>query len=179
MQYEEAVSDYLWVKENIKYAFTYWGDTTRTLAEMRGHCGIKAELLASRLRTHGIKARYVEGRPTQGNLPILKIEPFNVHFWVEAKVDGRWLTLDPTPDNGIVCLSGDTWPGAHLGHPEYITRWDEIPPWYKEGYNHPMVAPVRWISNIKLAYHRKLGSYKSSPKMQSKAKKSRGSKSEK
>ena len=89
MQYEEAVADYRWVKENIKYCFPYWGDTTRTLAEMRGHCGMKAEVLVSKLRARGIDARYVESRPTRGNLPILKIEPFNVHFWVEAKVDGR------------------------------------------------------------------------------------------
>jgi len=164
MQYEEAVSEYLWVKENIKYYFPHWGDATRTLAERRGHCGMKAELLVSRLRAHGFEVRYVEGRPSEGNLPIVKIVPFSVHFWVEAKIDGKWLALDPTPDSSILSLSGDTEPGTHLGHPSYITRWDEIPLWYKKGYNHPMMAPLRWISNLKLAYHRKRGNHKSNPR---------------
>jgi transglutaminase-like putative cysteine protease len=167
MQYEEAISEYLWVKENIKYYFPYWGDATRTLAERRGHCGMKAELLISRLRARGLKARYVEGRPSERKLPIVKIGPFSVHFWVEAKVDGKWLTLDPTPDSSILRLSGDTEPGTHLGNPTYITRWDEIPPWYKEGYNHPLIAPLRWVSNLKLVYHRKMSNYKSSLKIQS------------
>lgn len=157
-QYEAAVAEYLWVKESIKYAFPYWGDVTRTLTSRQGHCGIKAELLVSRLRARGTEARYVEGRPSAGNLPILKLAPFSVHFWVEARVNGRWLTLDPTPDSGIVCLSGDTEPGSYLGRPEYITRWDEIPLWYKRLYNHPLFAPLRWISNLKLAYYRKVGS---------------------
>jgi len=163
MQYEEAVSDYLWVKENIRYTFSHWGDAAHTLARRSGHCGIKAELLVSMLRARDIEARYVEGRPSEGNLPILKIVPFSVHFWVEAKVDGEWLPLDPTPDRGIVCLLGDTEPGTHLEQPEYITRWDELPLWYKEGYNHPLVAPLRWISNIKLTYHRKTDNYKKQP----------------
>ena len=158
MQYEEAVAEYRWVKENIRYAFSYWGDTEYTLAKRSGHCGMKAELLVSRLRERGIEARYVEGRPSTGNLPMVKVAPFNVHFWVEARGDGRWLTLDPTPDGGIVGFSGDTEPGSHLVRPDYITRWDEIPLWYKESYNHPLVAPLRWVSNIKLAYHRKVGS---------------------
>jgi len=156
-QYEEAVAEYLWVKENIRYAFSHWGDTNRTLAERRGHCAIKAELLVSRLRGHDIKVRYVEGRPSMGNLPLLKLAPFSVHFWVEARVDGKWLTLDPTPDSGIVCLFGDTKPGSYLGRPEYITRWDEIPAWYKKLYNHPLFAPLRWLSNLKLAYYRRVG----------------------
>lgn len=169
MQYEEAISEYLWVKENIKYYFPCWGNTASTLADRRGHCGMKSELLVSRLRSRGFEARYVEGRPSEGNLPILKIVPFNVHFWVEAKVDGKWLALDPTPDSSILSISGDTEPGTHLGHPTYITRWDEIPLWYKQGYNHPMMSPLRWISNLKLAYHWKIGNrgnHKSSSEIQ-------------
>jgi transglutaminase-like putative cysteine protease len=160
MQYEEAVSEYLWVKENIRYAFSRWDDAATTLAKKSGHCGMKAELLVSRLKARGIEARYVEGRPSRGDLPITKIISFSVHFWVEASIDGKWLTLDPTPDRGIVYLLGDTEPGTHLESPEYITRWDEIPSWYKKGYNHPLIAPFRWISNIKLICQRKTGNHK-------------------
>ena len=158
MQYEEAVSEYLWVKESIKYSFPYWGDTTRTLTEKRGHCGMKAEVLVSRLRARGIKARYVGGK-----VPMSKVGPFNIHFWVEAEVDGQWLTLDPTPDSSITCLLGDTEPGTHLENLEHITRWDEIPAKYKKLYNHPPVSLLRWIFNIKLAYYRKWGNHKNSP----------------
>jgi len=157
-QYEEAVAEYRWVKENIRYALSLWGDTVRTMARRRGHCGIKAELLVSRLRARGIEARYVEGRPMGENLPMMRLAPFNVHFWVEARVDGRWLSLDPTPDSGIVCFSGDTQPGSYLGRPDYITRWHEIPLWYKRLYNYSLFAPLRWLSNLKLAYYRTVGS---------------------
>ena len=155
MQYEEAVSDYLWVKENIKYCLPYWGDTTRTLAKMRGHCGMKAELLASMLKARGIETRHVGGK-----VPMSKVGPFYIHFWIEAKVDGSWLAFDPTPDSGIVCLLGDTEPRTHLENPEYIIRWDEIPVKYKKLYNHPSIALLRWIINIKLAYYRKMGKHK-------------------
>jgi transglutaminase-like putative cysteine protease len=156
-QYEAAVAEYRWVKENIRYALSSWGDTVLTLTRRRGQCGIKAELLVARLRERGIEARYVEGRPTAGELPMTRLEPFSVHFWVEAWVDGGWLSLDPAPDSGIVSLLGDTQPGSHLGNPEYITRWQEIPAWYKRLYNHPIFAPLRWLSNLKIAYHRKVG----------------------
>jgi len=153
-QYEQAVADYEWVKENIKYRCSYWGSVEETLASGTGHCGAKCEVLVSMLKSNDIEARYVEGRPADGTLPITWMIFSDVHFWVEAKVDGKWLTLDPTPDSGIVCLLGDTEPGTHLGSPEYITGWDELPPWYKEGYNHPLMLPPRWLSNIKLTYYR-------------------------
>jgi len=156
-QYRIAVAEYQWVKENIKYRMSYWGDVTRTLAKREGHCGIKAELLVARLKEHGIKARYVEGRPLESDLPLLKLPPLQAHFWVEARVDGYWLTLDPTPDPGIAHLSGDTIPGSRLGTPQYITRWDEIPVWFKEFYNHRMLAPLRFLSNLNLDYHRRRG----------------------
>ena len=158
MQYEEAVSDYLWIKEHIKYYFPYWGDTTRTLAKMRGHCGMKAELLASSLKARGIETRYAGGK-----IPRSRAGPFYImHFWVEAKVDGQWLTLDPTPDSGITDWLGDTKPGTHLETHEHITRWGEIPVKYKKLYNRLPVILLRWIFNIKLAYHRKRRNHKNS-----------------
>lgn len=138
-QYKKAVAEYQWVKENIEYRLSYWGDVPHTLSTRTGHCGIKAELLVARLKEHGIKARYVEGRPLVSNLPLLRLAPFNVHFWVEARVDGRWLTLDPTPDSG---------------NARQIMCHDEIPVWLKELYNRPLIAPLRALSNLKPAYHR-------------------------
>ena len=153
-QYEQAVADYEWVKENIKYRCSYWGTPQDTLEQGSGHCSAKAELLVDLLTSHGIKARYVEGRPSSGKLFITKLIFSDVHIWVEACVNGEWLTLDPTPDSGIVCLLGDTEPGTHLNEPTYITRWDELPPWYKEGYNSFPMAPFRFLTNVQLAYYR-------------------------
>ncbi len=154
VRYEEIVAEYEWVKENIKYYLPYWGDTARTLSEGRGQCGMKSELLASRLRARGVEVRYVELRPAGVTLPIARLAVFDVHIWLEARVNGDWLTLDPTPDSGIVGLTGDSVPGSHLGRQGTLTRWDEIPHWFKETYNHPLVAPLRWLTNLSLARHR-------------------------
>jgi len=153
--YDEAVSAYQWVKENIKYAFPRWGNPSQTLREKRGNCAIKSELLASMLRDKGIAARYVEGRPTGWGLIIMKMIPFDVHFWIEAQINDEWLTLDPAPDSGIAHFLGDTSPGVHLGSPEWIARWDELPPWYKDSYNMELFYPVRIITDIQLDLLRK------------------------
>ena len=153
--YDEAVSTYQWVKENIKYAFPRSEGTEQTLLVKKGNCAIKSELLVSMLRDKGIKARYVEGRPTGWRLIMMRLAVFNVHFWVEAKVDNKWLTLDPTPDSGIAHFLGDTKPGTHLTNPDYIMRWDELPPWYKDGYNMWLFSPLRFLTNIQLVLLRR------------------------
>ena len=157
--YDEAVSTYQWVKENIKYAFPHWGSPKQTLQKKRGHCGIKSELLVSLLRDKGIEVRYVEGRPIGWKLIIMRLVSFDVHFWVEAKVDNQWLTLDPVADSSIAHFLGDTKPGNHLGNPEWITRWEELPPWYKDGYNMSLFSPLRLLTNIQLflLHHIKAG----------------------
>jgi len=153
-----VVSVYQWVKENIKYAFPRWGSPEQTLREKRGNCAIKSMLLVSMLRDKGIKARYVEGRPTGWKLIIMRLAVFDVHIWVEARLGNKWLTLDPTPDSGITHFLGDTKPGTHLTTPEYITKWDELPPWYKDGYNMKLFSPLRFLTNIQLALLRRIGS---------------------
>lgn len=105
----------------------------------------------SLLRDLGLKARYVEGRNTKLRpLPIMRLPPMDVHFWVEARIGDKWLCLDPTPDSGIIPLWGDTEPGTYLGNPEYIARWDELPAWYKDGYNMFLLWPLRFLSNVEL-----------------------------
>jgi len=80
-----------------------------------------------------------------------------MHVWVEVYVNGDWLTLDPTPDSGIAHYIGDTKPGTHLNEDciTYTTRWDEIPYWYKGGYNSKIMALYRLITNSELAFHRR------------------------
>ena len=159
-QYREAIGAYYWVKENIKYCWAPWRGPEYTVAIRKGHCGAKSELLVSMLRKRGIPARYVEGREISGARHLIPglttlIPALNIHFWLEANIDGEWLTLDAAHDSGIAHFLGDTEPGVHLGQCARELRWEELPIIYKRLYNNPFFAPVRLIINTGLAYHRR------------------------
>lgn len=158
---DKAVEVYYWVKENVKYSFPKWHSAEVTKLTRKGYCAAKSELLVSMLRDIGIKARYVEGHETGlRKLPIMMVQGLDAHYWVEARVDNKWLTLDPTPDSGIVCLWGNTEPGMHLGNPKYIQRWAELPGWYKEGYNSFLLWPFRFLTNVELMILRLIWRFK-------------------
>lgn len=154
-QAQQAIADYNWVKEHVLYRCSHWGVPGETLVRKSGNCGAKAELLGELLELHGMKVRYVEGRPLSAILPMTKLALFNVHFWVEVKIGSKWLTLDPTPDRGITHFLGDAEPGHYLGTPSNTARWDRLPSWFKKAYNHPLAYPLRWATNIKLAHQRR------------------------
>jgi transglutaminase-like putative cysteine protease len=154
---KQVIADYSWVKEHILYRFANWGVPEQTLLQTSGACGAKAELLGELIELHGIKVRYVEGRPLPMIVPLSRIPALNCHFWVEARIGNKWLTLDPTPDSGIEHFLGKTTPGTHLINPEYIGRWNKIPNWYARCFNHPLIRPLRYASNLKLAYCRRQG----------------------
>ena len=153
------------VKEDIKYTFSpHWGTPEQTLQERRGHCGMKSEVLVTMLRDRGFKARYVEGRQTGLRstwilriLSALGTVIFDTHIWVEVFVDNAWLTLDSSPDSGIAHCLGDTKPGTHLGNPKQVTRWEEIPPWYRDFYNAKIYSPLRFAAAIEIASRRLTG----------------------
>lgn len=160
--YAKAVKAYYFVKENIKYAMPpHWGSPEQTLEGKKGHCGMKSEVLVAMLRERGIKARYVEGRQTglrntwmMRILLVLGFVIFDAHIWVEAFIGNKWLALDTAPDSGIAHCLGDTRPGTHLGDPKQIARWNEIPVWYKDGYNMKLFSPLRFASNVELTVRR-------------------------
>lgn len=154
-QAKQAIADYNWVKENIIYRFSNWGVPEQTLIQMSGTCGAKAELLGEILELHAISVRYVEGRPLPIIVPLTRVPTLNVHFWVEARIGNKWLALDPAPDSGLVHLLGETSPGTHLINPRYVGRWNKIPDYYRNCFNHPLLVPLRCISNLKLAYYRR------------------------
>ena len=155
-QTKQAIADYNWVKEQLLYRCSHWGVPGETLIKQPGNCGAKAELLGKLLELHGMKVRYVEGRPLSPILPIAKLALFSVHFCVEVKIGNKWLTLDPTPDSGIAHFLGDTEPCCRLGNASYVARWNRLPSWFKKAYNHPLACPLRWATNIKLAQQRRL-----------------------
>lgn len=65
-----------------------------------GHCEYFASAMALLARSVGIPARVVTGYRVGEKNPILGhyvVRERNAHAWVEAFVDGHWLTVDPTP----------------------------------------------------------------------------------
>ncbi|WP_175986519.1 transglutaminase domain-containing protein [Bacillus sp. Marseille-Q1617] len=73
-----------------------WDDSAmKTLDEETGVCQDYAYLAIALLRASDIEARFVEGMARGGWWP-------QRHAWVEAKVDGKWLTMDPTWGSGYI-----------------------------------------------------------------------------
>jgi transglutaminase-like putative cysteine protease len=66
----------------------------------RGHCEYFASSLALMLRAVQVPSRLVtgfKGAETLGGAGYYEVEQRHAHAWVEAFVDGQWITLDPTP----------------------------------------------------------------------------------
>ncbi|MCA1318625.1 transglutaminase-like domain-containing protein [Bacillus tianshenii] len=96
----KAIYDY--VAKNVSYDVDKfnndlfeWDDSAlKTLDKKTGVCQDYAYLTIALLRASGIEARYVEGMagsPWPGR-----------HAWVEANLDGQWITMDPTWGAGYV-----------------------------------------------------------------------------
>lgn len=67
----------------------------KTLKQRKGVCQDYSFLAIALLRSIGMEARFVEG-----------IADGVRHAWVEVKVDGRWLTMDPTWGSGYLNANG-------------------------------------------------------------------------
>ena len=74
-----------------------------------GHCEYFSSAMAIMLRSLGIPARNVTGflgadfNPYGG---YYAVRNGNAHSWVEALIDGEWMTFDPTPSQAVVAPSG-------------------------------------------------------------------------
>lgn len=65
-----------------------------------GHCEMFSAALALLARSRGIPARVVTGYRVSETNPftgVSVVRERNAHAWVIAWVDGRWVTVDPTP----------------------------------------------------------------------------------
>jgi hypothetical protein len=82
------------------------GPLTHFLTSARaGHCEYFATAAVLTLRAAGIPARYVRGWSVQEYSELEGAwiaRDHHAHAWVEAHVDGRWQTLDPTPPEWVV-----------------------------------------------------------------------------
>ncbi|WRP07715.1 transglutaminase-like domain-containing protein [Rossellomorea aquimaris] len=96
----KAIYDY--VAKNVSYDVEKyenddfnWDDSAlKTLETKTGVCQDYAYLAIAMLRAEDIEARFVEGR-AGGIFP-------GRHAWVEANLDGEWVTLDPTWGSGYL-----------------------------------------------------------------------------
>ncbi len=100
---EKAEAIYKYVASNISYDVEKyetknynWDDSAlRTLELRKGICQDYAYLTIALLRASNVEARLIEGNAFGGFWP-------QKHAWVEAKVDGNWLTMDPTWGAGYI-----------------------------------------------------------------------------
>ncbi len=92
---EKAKAIYDYVAKNITYdvdklnseSFEFDDSALKTLKEETGVCEDYSYLTIALLRASGMEARMVTGRASFS---------FARHAWVETKVDGKWLVMDPT-----------------------------------------------------------------------------------
>ncbi|SDX10217.1 Transglutaminase-like superfamily protein [Marininema mesophilum] len=95
----KALAIYKYVSQNIRYdvskfktdAFEYDDSALKTLKEKEGVCQDYSFLAIALLRSIDIESRFVQGM-AEGNR----------HAWVEVKVNGRWMTMDPTWGAGYI-----------------------------------------------------------------------------
>ncbi len=101
--YQKAQAIYGWVSKNIAYDVVKYQlnqvydneGAVKALKTKKGLCRDYANLVTALLRATGIEAKTVLGQAgTAGNL--------YGHAWNEAKVNGRWLTMDATWDAGTI-----------------------------------------------------------------------------
>src|SRR5699024_676427 len=100
---DKAKSIYKFVTEHVAYdvekgkndEFTLDDSALMTLEMGRGICQDYAFLTTALLRSIGIESHYVEG-----------LAGASRHAWVEAKLDGEWIEMDPTWGAGYVDRDG-------------------------------------------------------------------------
>ncbi|MCM3733856.1 transglutaminase-like domain-containing protein [Fictibacillus nanhaiensis] len=95
---EKALAVYEYVAKTVSYdvdklnnrTFEFDDSALKTLDEKEGVCQDFAYLAIALLRASGMETQMVTGYAGQN------------HAWVETKVDGRWLTMDPTWGSGYL-----------------------------------------------------------------------------
>lgn len=100
---DKAKAIYNYTAENISYdvnkfknnAFEWDDSALKTLELKTGVCQDYAYLAGALLRASHIPARVITGKAGTG---LFKEN----HAWIEAKVNGKWITMDPTWGSGYV-----------------------------------------------------------------------------
>ncbi|MBS4199366.1 transglutaminase domain-containing protein [Bacillus sp. FJAT-49732] len=100
---EKAKAVYEYVAKNISYdvekyknsEFEWDDNALKTLSTKKGVCQDYVYLAVALLRANNIEARFIAGQAGTG------VSKEN-HAWVETKVDGKWLIMDPTWGSGYL-----------------------------------------------------------------------------
>jgi len=107
---EKIIALLKWVKENIKFEFSYWGmNAVQTLKKGSGMCTNKSNLLIAFLRALRIPAGYgilrVKTTEFYGSLmcPFFKklVSPKSVHIYAGVFLNGKWIRCDPSVDSEL------------------------------------------------------------------------------
>ena len=105
--YEFTAKSIAYDVEKQKNSEFQWDDSALKVLELgKGICQDYTYLALALLRASGMEARYVAGTAGSG---------FNWsrHAWVETKVDGEWLTMDPT------------WGAGYIANGEFVANYTE------------------------------------------------------
>jgi len=124
---EKAVKLFLWVRDNIKYAFDFWNrKASQTLKKGFGMCTNKTNLLVAMLRAAKSPAGYgilrVNAQEYFGPimLPMFKdkVSTDSVHIYCYVNLDGKWIKCDPSTDKE---LSEKT---SYFNYSTILVGWD-------------------------------------------------------
>ncbi len=94
-----------------------------------GHCEYFASAMALMARSLGIPARVASGfrvheRNPVGGFHVVRAR--DAHAWVEAWVDGAWVTFDPTPPNALASERQGATPWVRAVWDYWTDRWENI-----------------------------------------------------
>lgn len=85
--FEKLKSAFNFASQDIAYkVYGDWRYPSEVLETKNGDCTDKSALLVSMLQNYGIESYVVTGK---------KINDYT-HAWVAAKIDGKWMQIDPT-----------------------------------------------------------------------------------
>ncbi len=105
--YEFTAKSIAYDVEKQKNSEFQWDDSALKVLELeKGICQDYTYLALALLRASGMEARYVAGTAGAGF-------NFSRHAWVEVKVDGEWLTMDPT------------WGAGYIANGEFVANYTE------------------------------------------------------
>lgn len=105
--YEFTAKSIAYDVEKLKNSDFEWDDSALKVLELeKGICQDYTYLALALLRASDMEARYIAGTAGAG---------FNWsrHAWVEVKVDGEWLTMDPT------------WGAGYIANGEFVANYTE------------------------------------------------------
>jgi hypothetical protein len=102
--------------------------------QRRGHCEYFASAMAVLARGSDVPARVVAGYRVAENSPFgyAVVRQRHAHAWVEAWVDGKWVTYDPTPAAGLAASAPATTPWPSALRDGVATAWEAADDWLAE-----------------------------------------------